>query len=367
MYASEELEVWNLTPGMPVKTGAQAIYNIVGRLKAPETVSRLTYRLNGGPEKPVFFNNTQERTGRLERPGDFNIDTLRLEDLRPDNRLTLQVYRNAPASGGIPGSGDTARVEHEKGKAVTIDFPACAPPGPQPIFQLKFGEAHLPEQLGQIVDGRWRVSRDEAGEPCLEIQKEDAGYDRIIVFGRHDWTSSYEINATLVVREWTHKFHNVGLLFKWNSHHPGDGSCLPTRWSTGLAYYYSRSLGLRLRFGVDVRYDERGNKLGDNILSEAPLSLWEWRKGQLLKRFFPRRAALPVLKPGIRYHFHLRIHPDQYTLAVWEDGQKQPRPQLAVPHPVERLPRGSVGIIAYHCAVRVYAFQVRPLPAPAGA
>jgi hypothetical protein len=351
MVESEELEVWNLTHGMPVQTGAQELYNIVGRLKAPETVSRFTYRLNDGPEKLIFFNNTGERCGRLERPGDFSIDTIRLEDLQPDNHLTLRIYRDGQSRSGEP---------------VSIDFPACPPPDSQPAYQMVLDEAISPEQIGQIVDGKWRVSRDEEGVPCLEIRKEDAGYDRIILFGRHDWTSSYEVNATLCVREWTNKIHNVGLLFKWNSHHPGDGSNLPTRWSTGLGYYYSRSLGLRLRFGVDVRYDEQGNKLGDNILAEAPLSMLEWRKNQLLKRFFPGREAQPVLKPGVHYRFRLGIHPARYTLAVWEDGQKQPTPQLTAPHPIERLPRGSVGIIAYHCAVRVYAFQVRPLPAPEG-
>jgi hypothetical protein len=346
MYVTEDLEIWNLTPGIPAMTGAQRIFNIVGHLKRPETVALLTYRLNGGPEKPVFFNDTQERSGRLELPGDFNIDTVRLEELRPRNHLLLRLYPDK--------------------QEVAIDFPTCSTHELQPVFLLKPGEIQAPEQAGQVVDGKWRLGRDERGEPCLEIRKEDAGYDRIILFGRHNWTCYYEVSARLSVSQWIHKVHNVGLLFKWNPHHPGDGRHLPTRWSTGLGYYFSRSLGLRLRFGVDVHYDEQGNKLGDTLLGEAPLSMWAWRKSQLLKRFLPQRPTLPTLIPGIPYCFHLRIHPDQYALTVWQAGKKPPRPQVIALHPIDRLPHGCVGLIAYQCALRVYEYQVQPLPVPAG-
>ncbi len=351
MFETEDLEVWNLTPGIAALAGAQQVFNVVGRVKSPQSVSQLTYFLNDRPETPAFFNNTRERTGRLERPGDFNIDTIRIGDLQPQNRLVLRLY---PESDSRRGASP---------REYSISFPTCLIQQGPPALKLNFAEIEAPEQAGQVVDGKWRLREDEHGRRCLEICTEDAGYDRIILFGRHDWTNHYEISARLRVTEWTHKVHNVGLLFKWNTHLVGDGRHLPTQWSTGLGYYDSRSLGLRLRIGVDVRYDAQGNKLGDNVLCEKPLFSWHWRLSRLLRRYLPERENLPI-KPGVHYCFHLRVRPDLYELTVWEAGKKRPRPQCTASHPADLLPQGSVGVIAYHCGVRIYEYQVQPLPTP---
>ncbi|MGI9534500.1 MAG: hypothetical protein ACR2NW_06085, partial [Thermodesulfobacteriota bacterium] len=178
--------------------------------------------------------------------------------------------------------------------------------------------------------------------------------------------------ARLSVTSWTHITHNVGLLFKWNPHLQGDGTNLPIQWSTGLGYYYSLSKGLRIRFGKDVHVDQKGNKQGDYILREKPLSYSRYFKGKLIKfsRFvmknekkslFFGRNPFSQITPGIQYYFKLKVHPERYSLTVWEDGTVEPSPQLVVNEPIEVLPQGSVGIIAYNCGVRIYEFNVNPM------
>ena len=341
MYQSSELEVWNLAPGIKTITGAQQIFNIVGSLKSPEKVKRFTYSLNDCKEKQIFFNSTESQLGRLQNRGDFNIDTINTSDLHSENHLILRI------------------IDHENNiKEYIIDFPCFVNDSTVPDFRLDFEGVSHPQEVGQVVDGKWQLSRDELGKRCLEIKKEDAGYDRIIVFGHHDWTSAYEITARMCVTGWSHPYHNVGLVFKWNHHLQGDGTYLPAHWSTGLGYYYSHSPGLRIRFGTDVHIDNRGKKVGDYLLGESPYSHLRRWVGEKRKKFLPKKDIFSQLVPGKLYCFRMLVHPAKYALTVWEQNKREPIPQIIVSEPIERLPMGATGIIAYHCGVRVYEFNV---------
>lgn len=354
MYENDEFELWNLAPDTTALTGAQTIFNVLGRLKHPDKIKRITYSINGSPERAVFFKYLKNCSERLMRSGDFNVDTILAEELGPENRLALKL--------------DLGPEEKE----YQINFSTRLNSEITPRFRLDLSKASYPHEVGQIVDGRWLCGRDESSEPCLEILNKDAGLDRIILFGRHDWTSGYEITARLCVTTWTHITHNIGLLFKWNPHLQGDGSCLPAQWSTGLGYYYSLSKGLRIRFGHNVHFDSNGHKKGDYILKEKPLSLYRYLKGNMIK------LSLPLLKflngnsdlmanpfsqiiPGRQYLFKMWVHPEKYTLTVWERGKNEPPPQLMVNEPPDILPQGSVGIIAYNCGVRLYEFDISPI------
>ncbi len=345
MYRSDGLEVWNLTPGAPAASSAQEIFNVVGHIDAYDTTAALRYRLNDGPERPVYFKRDPEETGRLARPGDFNIDTIRLDDLRPENVLRLCVQDQ---------SGD----EHRH----TLAFTAHSAGADVPHFRLEAASLAHVEEAGQVIDGRWRLGRDAEGA-CLEIREEDAGYDRLIAFGRHDWTTGYTVKARLRVTAWTNvRYQNVGLIFKWNPHRQGDGHHLPWEWSTGLGYYAAHCPGLRLRFGVDVHRNGAGKKIGCHVLQEKPYVRWR-RWAGFLKNEALRlgRRPLTQLRPDVPYHFRLLVHPARYALTVWEAGRPEPAPQLDVPDPPELLPGGSVGLIAAHCALRVYDYDVNPV------
>jgi hypothetical protein len=338
MYESKELEVWNLTPGGSAIAGAQKIFNIVGRVRNGDRNHSLHYSLNGGPKKPVNIGNSR----RMIRPTDFSIDTIDVDQLKEENVLELYLSNGAETS-------------HHRlpFRAVGVDD--------SPIhFDLDLDGLKNIEEIGQVIDGRWKIAR-EAGRPCIEIAPDDAGYDRLIGFGSRNWTTGYEVNARITVTRWTARgYFNAGLIFKWNPHLRGDGTHLPTQWSTGLAYYAAKCAGLRLRFGVDVHW-KKGAKQGDHVMDETHYSFWRRWAGFVRNEIF-RVGKRPItqLLERVPYRFHLVVHPDAYRLTVWEDGTPEPAPQLVVPHPVDLLPTGCVGLIAMNCALRVTEYTVRP-------
>lgn len=346
MYHSPDLSVWNLTPGGTAVGGAQRVFNVVGRVHHAGRVAALYYSLNGASEVPVFFRRPHGKGGRLIKTGEFNIDTIDLDDLRGENEIVFHVV---------------GRSGRERRHRLFFRYRPIEVDGHR--FSLDLNGVETPEQVGQVIDGRWRVGRDEEGVACLEIRKEDAGYDRLIVFGRHDWTTGYEVRARLCVTAWTQRrYHNTGLLYKWNPHRRGNGLHLPKVWSTGLAYYAANSPGLSLRMGVDVHVNRAGKKVGSHIFQQRPLSLRR-RLLSKLRNEIIRIGNRPFaqLRPGVHYEFRLHIEPGRYSLTVWPAGQPEPAPQVVASEPPDLLPSGSVGFIVCNAAVRIYEMEVSPI------
>jgi hypothetical protein len=320
------------------------IFNVVGRVADPTSLEEFAYRLNDGPERPVFFARRTDPIARLRRAGDFNIDTIALADLAADNRLCLRIKR----AGGS---------EHRR----EIGFRSAPFERAEPRFRLELDGARGAEQVGQVVEGPWRVAKDERGRDCLEIAPEDAGYDRIILFGREDWTSGYEVRARLAITRIADR-HNIGLVFKWNPHERGDGTCLPKKWSSGLAYYcsYGRHPGLRIRFGVQAHY-EAGQVRGDHLLAHCPLTTrWHVMFNRIRQKARLARWTTE-LREGRDYCFRMLVQPRRLALAAWLAERVEPSSQLSVDDPIDPLRQGAVGILAYHVGVRLYEFEVRPL------
>ncbi|MCG8546160.1 MAG: hypothetical protein MJE12_18335 [Alphaproteobacteria bacterium] len=340
MFATEDLEIWNLTPGGTARTGAQAIFNVAGRVKRFSGGSRLFYSLNGEAEQPVFLGYSP----RFSAPGDFNIDSIDTDALTEENLLEFNL------------------IEEGRSTRASVRF-KTKPFGEQtPTFDLDLEGVQNAEEIGQIIEGHWRVDRDESGRPCLSLRPEDASYDRLIGFGRADWTTGYEIETLFVVNKWTERLYfNAGQIFKWNPHVQGHGESLPTQWSTGLAYYAAKCPGLRLRFGVDVHEDEFGQKQGSYVLQEKPYSAWRRWAGFVRNELIRiGKKPIPQLLPSVPYRIRTRIAPDRYAFTIWEDGSPEPSPQLEVADPPDMLPVGCVGLIACNCALNVYEYRVRP-------
>ena len=55
MYETDDIVVWNLSPGGVARCGAVSIFNVVGALKRPVEIRQAHYSLNAEPENPVFF------------------------------------------------------------------------------------------------------------------------------------------------------------------------------------------------------------------------------------------------------------------------------------------------------------------------
>jgi hypothetical protein len=345
MVRTDQIEIWNLTDYGTARSGCVDIFNIVGKVADPACVEEFAYQLNDGPEVPIFFARSNEPGARLSRAGDFSIDTIALADLAPANRLSFRITQ--------AGGSDHRRQVH---------FRAAPFEETQPRFRWDLHGVRGAEQVGQVVEGPWRVGEDERGRRCLEIAPDNAGYDRIILFGREDWTIGYEVHARLAITRIV-AHHNIGLVFQWNPHERGDGTWPPRKWSSGLGYYcsYGEHPGIRIRFGVQAHYDQTGQVRGEYLLAHRPLTT----RRQVLMNKFKQKFRLSNWTTELRLHqdycFHLVVQPKRFALTVWPAAGAQPQSQLVVDDPIAPLRQGAVGILAYHVGVRLYDFQVRPL------
>lgn len=349
MYESDELDVWNLTPGGAARSGAVDIFNVVGRLHNPREVDRVVYELNGAPPTPVYFIRQRYESGRLRIPGAFNIDTISLDDLERENRLRFRIIKT-------------------NGSTVTRAVPFRVAPfaDGEPHFTLDLDGVDTAEQVGQVVDGHWRVQQCDNDRSYLELTPDDAGYDRIILFGHRNWTTGYEVTARLSITEFQGA-HNLGLVYKWNPHERGDGTWLPTQWSSGLGYYssYGPHDGLVIRFGVDADIDDDGQRQGSYVLESEPLS----KRRRFLNRIGRKLGLVSHLYELDRnrdYWFRMQVHPEQYALTVWRADRPEPSPQITVDQPQEMLDHGPVGLLASQVACRLYDLRVRPVPEEEG-
>jgi hypothetical protein len=274
-------------------------------------------------------------------PWTFGIDSIATSDLRSDNELVLHVDGEAAPIARIP-----FRCE-------------ALPSGPLCDVNDKLETAANIEEIAQVVDGPWRIA-ESGGKAVVELGRDGAGYDRVCLFTK-PLADGYRIDATLRVTHFKHPAHNVGIVFKWNDHEVGDGSTLPTKWNTGLAYFYSSSPGLRLRVGVGVHIDSAGRKVGDHVFDERVMSQVRRWGGGVLSRLPPRQLIISQLRRNEPYRFVADISAERYTLSVGPpDGP--PSYVLEADAPPNLLPTGAAGIIALNTAVVVERFAVEPLP-----
>lgn len=339
-----KIELWNVHEGITNYVGAQRIFNVLGHVKNPEQVHALSYCLNDGPVTPIVFKKRGIKAGqRLEQEGDFNIDTINIEHVRPKNKLILIAH--------LEGGNQIKRV---------TNFPACFEHCDGNSVRLNLNQASYPQEVGQIVDGRWRLTECERGERYLEIAQEDAGLDRIILLAHRKFRVGYTIKARLQVTSWVGMPHNIGLVFMWNPHQQGNGEYLPSQWTTGLGYYYSDCPGLRIRLGINVHLNSKGDKIGDYILGEQVFSFWRYWMGRTARKLLKTKKPFSQLPPGKCYEFELIVHKDLYALTVWKQRNRKCRPQVMVHNPPELLLEGAAGIIAHRCGVRVSDFEIIP-------
>jgi len=346
MHIMEDIELWNISRGRICRAGAQEIFNIVGRVRTFKYGDRLFYRLNGGEEREAFVFSGQGDCRRLMNEGDFNIDTIHERELKRDNHLCFRLEKT-----------------DRRQKRSEIRFRVCLNEGSRPEFRLIPGQIDDAHEAGQVVDGKWRVGRDETGASFLEIRPEDSGYDRIILFGSRKWKSAYSVYARFRITAWTGlRDHGIGFAFRWSPHACGRGKNLPSRWTSGIGmYYFPRNLprpGLSVTYGVDVHYDEKSRYVGEHVLAQGFFSPWRWFLGSIQSNLLRFRYPLSQLVPGEAYCMRMIAAPDAHTLTVWKEGKREPPPQVRARRPHEWLKRGCAGIIAHHCALKVYEFEV---------
>jgi len=166
------IEIWH---GDPQRVGhlggAQADFNVVGHLENGNAVDQLFWSLNGGAETAMTFQAFR----RLVDDGDFNAD-IPIELLRVGAN---QISIRAKLLDGevIFRTVTVIRKEGECSLPVDVDWSLV----------------DHPQDVGQIVDGRWEVT-------AQGLRTDQLGYDRLFLIGERDWRD-YEIETSFIIHE----------------------------------------------------------------------------------------------------------------------------------------------------------------------
>lgn len=179
---------------------AQEDFNLLGHIDAWRELDSLDWSLNERAPIPLNFRAYR----RLAAEGDFNAD-IPLGRLRiGDNSLKLTArWRD----------GRTAS------RTVTIIREQGSTPLPRSI---RWAAVSNPQDVGQIVDGLWRVTPDG-------LRTSITGYDRIFLIGESNWRD-YDVRTSIQVhREPDLSLGpGVGLIARFTGHVVGGPKHFPS-------------------------------------------------------------------------------------------------------------------------------------------
>ncbi|MDX1436060.1 MAG: hypothetical protein R3335_04570, partial [Anaerolineales bacterium] len=177
----------------------QTWVNILGNVSDPSGVDNLSYRLNGGPSKPLSIGPD---TRRLEYSGDFNID-LHINDL--NNGINTVV---------ITATDNLSNVSQE---TVTVNYNA-ATSWPLP-YSIDWSLVSDIQDVAQVVDGAWTLQNG-----ALRINSSNYGYDREVAIGDLAW-DDYEITVPVTIHgidpsgfDPPSNSPAIGIVMRWKGH-----------------------------------------------------------------------------------------------------------------------------------------------------
>jgi hypothetical protein len=191
------IDVWYgpvQSSGFPGST--QRWVNVLGNVSGPRPVISLSYRLNGGPSRPLKIGPDFRR---LQNPGDFNVDLLVTELVAGSNAVVISATDDQGAV-----SATTVTINHTVGAT-----------WPNP-YTVDWGSVSDLTSVAHVVDGKWRL---EGGG----LRTDQVGYDRLVAIGSQSWTD-YEVTVPVTVHSLVSPTGKnsgaplIGFLLRWNGH-----------------------------------------------------------------------------------------------------------------------------------------------------
>jgi hypothetical protein len=328
---SGRIEVWH---GVEQRVGhlgnAQDDFNLMGQVQEPDQLVALQYGVNDGI--PVELNVRGYR--RLAADGHFNAD-IPIDSLAPGaNTVTLE---------GRFADGERVRRE------VTVHRLTGETPLP---FAIDWSEVSDPQEVGQYVDGEWRLGEDG-------LRTAHVGYDRLFLIGERDW-QDYEVTAEVTVHRVTEQTGPVS---------GGNG------------------LGVILRFvghsiGGDDRFPVAQPKWGYQPF--GAIAWLRWNRGKpeapATRQFMGGSVHHDVdhdtieIRPGSRYVIKARAQTladdsegrgvTRYAFKVWPADQQEPAgwDWQEVLASGSALRQGALALVAHHVDVSFGKILIEPLP-----
>lgn len=290
--------------------------NVLGSVSNPEGVAKLTYSLNGGPERELSMGKD---LFRLAEPGDFNIE-IDYHDLR--------AGRNSVA---ITAS-DT--LVGRRSKSVILYF---TPDKQWPLpYSIDWSKVAAIQDVVQVVDGRWSLGPD--GVRTLAPY-----YDRVLAIGDMSWTD-YEVTVKVTFHSFADPRErggvtHAGIGLRWGGHHT-DGKQPRVKWYP---------LGAATEFTLFPELQEcRWRILGDNqkkAYAEDPYTI------SLGKAYF--------LKSEVRT---LPDRTTQYRVKIWDAEMPEPAEwSLVTTEDSDDVKSGSALLVAHHSDVTFGSVSVKPV------
>ncbi|HIZ37831.1 MAG TPA: hypothetical protein H9815_18800, partial [Candidatus Ruania gallistercoris] len=314
------IDLWygsNQSFGSPVRT--QERINIVGSLSDPESVTSLSYSVNGGA---VRYLGIGPDNRRLAEPGDFNADI-------PYADLSTGTNAVAITAEGPGGASTTETV------TVTV-----APDGSLPLPFTTDWTANQPlQEQAHSVDGIWQAGNGT-------VRTVQLGYDRILALGDQAWTD-YEITVPMTL-------HDFG---------PGAGQYL-----SGAAMI---GVGLRWQGHTQVQNEQpaygwypAGGYSWYRFYDNGPR--WEMFGNHNSPAERGRRNAIDF-DPGDTYLMRVRVESlpgggATYSMRMWEDGTPEPTTWMGTIIDEDSPPNGSIVLIAHHVDATFGDVTVTPVP-----
>lgn len=293
--------------------------SVGGRVHGGGPSTRLTARLNDGPERPLWVGPDG---GRLAEEGEFLLELSPSELLPGSNRIELRAM-------SAHGESDRTAVEVRWN-------PGGAQPPPCALDADLRGADALPPGVS-VGDGRWVAGEDG-------WRTGFAGYDRCLSVGDNRW-SDLSVEAEIVLHGWRlpdprreagANVMHFGLALRWPGH-AEDGRQPRLKWyPLGLAVeaVIDPAEGqLRLR-GLDPRWIRGGPGAVVPLESGARYRL---------------RAAVASVEGGAEYLARLwpadGVEPTEWSLR-----------HRKIPEPIRQ---GSILIVAHYTDITVRWVKVR--------
>jgi uncharacterized repeat protein (TIGR02543 family) len=150
--------------------------NVVGTVWDTDSITALSYSLNGGASAPLSIGPD---AFRLEGTGDFNVEIDVAELMPGSNELVITA---------------TDVLAEERNHSVTLNHTAGVT-APLPL-DASFTAASAISDAAQVVDGRWYLTDDG-----VRVDSSATGYSRYITLGDRAWSPNYEVTAPITVHE----------------------------------------------------------------------------------------------------------------------------------------------------------------------
>lgn len=175
--------------------------NIMGNVSDPAGMKSLTYKLNGGEERPLSIGTSNKRLIAL---GDFNIEFAYAELNPGDNTIEIIATNN---------------FDEVTTKNVTVNY---TPGVTWPLnYTADWSASADIQDIAQVVDGNWSI---QGGI----LSPQDVGYDRLVAFGEETWTD-YEVTMPFTVKAidpagYARGGPGIGLIIRWLGHNQTPGA-----------------------------------------------------------------------------------------------------------------------------------------------